>query len=662
VLGLWRRQQGIPLLRPQDRELALTVAGNLASIIRAEQANAQVRQKGARESLINSVSEQIQQSLKEVKPILHTLVSQLAEYFDLSLSAVSIYDSLNSKFLEPQCAGRQFKEDDDNSLLVHLAENLFQSQMNSLSNQDFLTQPMPALMLNPSDIREALGDLVVDLPESMKITMIFPLRQGNNLKGALCMVSDQEKTPSLPDMRMIQDLLNRVAVVVEHKELFEKIERQAITDGLTGLYNRRYFEEQLNKELDRHQRFGHSCSYIILDLDHFKSVNDTLDHLNGDIALKHTAAIVKKCVRDVDTVGRLGGEEFVVLLPESDENAAMVVAERICTTLRESTIEAFKSEDNWKKIEAKLQEGKITDATAKRLSGGRVTASVGVSTFPKDAQDKTRLMELADKYLYLAKGRGRNQVCTSKHDTGEAMPEPSSERTPEVKQTPPPAVPQLPVPSAALPMPAGSSPLPPGIAQIDLQMIAEHGILGMLSNVVKAVSTKDGYNDERTPRASDYASRIAHNLRLSKEHTTIISLAAVLNNLGKCVVDEQVLRKSGPLSPDEWRLVENAPSTAAKILEPARHLHRVAIVVESYHEHWDGSGYPRGLKGEDIPLESRIISVVDAFVAMTSDRPYRPALSRAEAISILQKGAGKEWDPRIVKLFLAILDKESKGI
>lgn len=654
VMGLWRRKQGSPMLRPQDRELALTVAGNLASIIRAEQANAQIRQQWARETLINTVSEQIQQSLKEVNPILQTLVSELARHFELGLSSVAMWDSLEEKFTEAQCAGSLMTE--ENSLLLqHMAGNLFTAQLEALSHPDLLSQPMPALMLSSADLKSNMGDIEVEVPESMQLTMLFPLRQGSNLKGALCMVSALQKPPSLPDMRMIQDLLSRVAVVVEHKELFEKVERQAITDALTGLYNRRYFEEQLNKELDRHQRFGHACSFIILDLDHFKSVNDTLDHLNGDVALKHTAAIVKKCVRDVDTVGRFGGEEFVVLLPESDTNAALVVAERICQSIRESTIEKFKSPDCQEKIQAKLDEGKINHATAARLGSGKITASVGVATFPSDAQDKVRLLELADKYLFMAKGNGRNQVYNSKRAGAAGIPEePKKEAAKAPLATPqPPVMPSM--------KPNGA-----GVAQrienaiTDLHMIAEHGILGMLGNVIKAVSSKDGYNDDRSPRAAEYASRIAQALRLSKDHTTVISLAAVLNNLGKVIVDEEVLRKSGPLTADEWKLIETAPMTAAKILEPAKHLHRVATVVESYHEHWDGSGYPRGLKGDDIPLESRIISVVDAYVAMTSDRPYRAALPSNQAVSILQQGAGKEWDPRIVKLFLALLDKEGK--
>lgn len=636
VLGLWRRNQGSPMLRPQDRELALTVAGNLASFIRADQAIARIRQDRARASLINTVSEQIQQSLKEVHPILQTMTTQLAEHSDLELCAVSIFDTQKEQFIETQCAGKFIAGSEE--MCATIAEQLFQANRANLEGG-----AIP--LLRPDDVREAIGHISTDLPESMQMTMLFPLRQGMSLKGALCMVSSNPKPPVLEDMNMIQDLLSRVAVVIAHKELFEQVERQAITDPLTGLYNRRYFEEQLNKELERAQRFGHACSYIILDLDHFKSVNDTLDHGNGDIALKHTSAIVRKCVRDVDTVGRFGGEEFVVLLPESDYNAARVVADRICNSIRESVIEQFTGEACREKIAVKLAEGKITDATAQRLSNGRVTASVGVSTFPGDAQDKTTLMELADKFLYLAKGRGRNQVCSSQNSQ-------ESELVEEPVKAPEPAAPQAQAVAATPAAVNGNS--------TDLQVIAEHGILGVLGNVIKSVGARDGYNDERSPRAADYATRIALTLKLGKDHCTIISLAAILNNLGKVMIDEQILKKAGPLTTEEWKQVEAAPQVAAKILEPAKHLHRVATVVESYQEHWDGSGYPRGIKGEEIPLESRIIAVVDAYVAMTSERPWRQALTRAEAIATLQKGAGKDWDPRIVKLFLSILDKEAQ--
>ena len=647
VLGIWRRKQGSPMLRPQDRDLAFTVAGNLASFIRADQAIARIRQDRSRASLINTVSEQIQQSLKEVKPILQTLTGQLVDYFDLELCTVSIFDPNQEVFTDSQCNGPYFASQEE--LSTKVAEHLFQ-----VYKVDLESGAIP--MLRPEDVRGALGsEFTAELPEAMQMTMLFPLRQGNAIKGALCIMSSKEKPPLLEDMNMIQDLLARVAVVIAHKELFEQVERQAITDPLTGLYNRRFFEEQLNKELERAQRFGHSCSYIILDLDHFKSVNDTLDHGNGDIALKHTAAIVRKCVRDVDTVGRFGGEEFVVLLPESDFKAAKVVADRICNSIRESVIEQFRSDDCVERIQQKLRDGKVDEAKANRLMNGKITASVGVSTFPMDSQDKTRLMELADKYLYLAKGRGRNQVCSSQSAQESDFDEAQAEANkPEIKATP--AVAEA---TAAAQVAATAGQLSAANAAHDLQVIAEHGILGVLGNVIKTVGARDGYNDERSPRAADYATKIALTLRLGKDHCTIISLAAILNNLGKVMIDEQILRKAGPLTAEEWKQVEGAPQVAAKILEPAKHLHRVATVVESYQEHWDGSGYPRGIAGEDIPLESRIIAIVDAFVAMTSDRPWRKALSKQEAIANLQKGSGKDWDPRIVKLFLSILEKEN---
>jgi len=132
----------------------------------------------------------------------------------------------------------------------------------------------------------------------------------------------------------------------------------------------------------------------------------------------------------------------------------------------------------------------------------------------------------------------------------------------------------------------------------------------------------------------------------------------VMCNLGKMAVSEEILKKPDPLSQEDLVYINQVPHAGAKFLEPAKILAKISPIVEAYQEHWDGSGYPNGIKGDVIPIEARIVSLVDAYTAMTSDRPYRPALSKAEAIRLLQEGAGKEWDPRIVKIFLAILNKE----
>ena len=603
VLGLWGRDaESAPFRAGDDPKLAQTISNNLASIIRADQAIAQIRADRGREQLMNRVAQVIKQSPKEVDLILETLVDALREHLGLGLCVVSLYDTNNLEFIKSKVSGDLVMPDG-------LAQNEFAEHLFKSVGKDIVKIPI----LSGSELKTRLESRGVAVPADASMATIFPLIHRENLKAALCLVScDGRPRFSLQDMNMIQTIAEGVAVDIANKELFEQIERQAVTDPMTGLHNRRYFGEQLSKEIDRNQRFGHPFSYIILDLDFLKKINDNLGHQFGDMAIKHIANVIKKCVRDVDTTARYGGEEFVVLLPETDVTGARVVAERMCFAIRENDVEGI----------------------------GTVTASIGVSTFPYDAQDRDKLTELADQSLYLAKHRGRNQVCSVSEDLMPSL----SERGEEA----------LEIQKAAIKAKAEE------LASIDLKVIAEHGLLGILGAIIKMIEAKDAYANDRSPRAADYAGKIAQQLHLSKEHSTIISLAAILHNIGKIGIAEEILQKKEALTDEERAIIQTSPSIGAKILEPAKHLHRVAAVVESYHEHWDGTGYPKGLKGEQIPLESRIIALVDAWVAMTSDRPYRGALSVKEATGILQAGAGKEWDPRLVKLFLSVLAKETK--
>ncbi len=178
-----------------------------------------------------------------------------------------------------------------------------------------------------------------------------------------------------------------------------QVERQAVTDPMTGLFNRRYFQEQLTKEIDRYQRFGHPFSLIIADLDFLKKINDKFGHPGGDMAIKHIANVIKLNVRDVDTVGRFGGEEFVVLLPETELKQARMVAERICTGISETPVEGI----------------------------GTITASLGLATYPARCTDCNKLFELADQALFLAKRQGRNRVCSVSE---ELIPSLNSENLP----------------------------------------------------------------------------------------------------------------------------------------------------------------------------------------------------------------------------------------
>ncbi len=606
VMGLWERLPNKPTLWPSDRELARTVAVQLSSVIRADQAIAQIRAEQARGALINKVSSEIRQSLKEdVDPVMDLLVQSLNDYFSLVLAVVSHFDAQAGDFIKSKSTGTMAGE--ESPLAPNFGELLFLGMLGELKQGQII-------FLTSEQIAQKLVERQISVPPQIRSATVVPLVHAGDFKGALCMVSADRVRP-LPaqDMKMIADLADRVAVVISHHELYKQVERQAVTDPMTGLYNRRHFNEQMSKEIDRYQRFGHPFSYIIVDLDYLKKINDSLGHQFGDAAIKHIAQVLKRTTRDVDTAARYGGEEFVILLPVTDPKAARIAAERVCAAIRERPVEGI----------------------------GVITASVGVSTFPNDTDDRDKITELADQAMYLAKHRGRNQVCSVCDDLMPSLNQKGDEAL-EVQQH-------------AIQKTAEE------MAPIDMRVIAEHGILGLLGSVVKLIEVRDAYSKDRSPKAAEYAGRLAQSLHLSKDHITIISLSAVLNNLGKIAMPEDILQKKGPLTPEERKIIQQSPVVGAKILEPAKHLHRVATVIESYHEHWDGSGYPKGLKGEDIPLESRIIALVDAYIAMTSDRPYRQALSQAEAIRLIQEGSAKEWDPRLVKLFLSILQKDLAG-
>lgn len=637
VIGLWQRLPNKPQFRPQDRELGLTIAGHLSNVIRAEQAITMIRAEQARSALINRVSSEIRQSLKEVDQIMETLVESLYQYFGLSLCVVSLFDSQDEVFSKSKTAGLdplpvkaiQSPEEIGESGVIaeettppNFGEQLLLASLDDLKKEQ-------KVFLTADQINEKLAGRNVEIPEGLKGATLFPLVHAGNFKAGLCLVSSERETPfPEKDVHMVTDLSDRVAVVVSHAELFAQVERQAVTDPMTGLFNRRYFNEQLGKEIDRYQRFGHPFSYIIVDLDFLKKINDSLGHHFGDIAIKHIANVMKRSIRDVDTVGRFGGEEFVVLLPETDRENARMVAERICAAIRAKPVDGV----------------------------GLVTASLGLATFPGDAQDKDKLQELADQALYLAKHRGRNQVCSVIEDLMPSLTEnlaaAAAQKEKDLESTVPPGT-IITLPEGEVPVPKTQAP------SVDMVLANEKGILGIIAQIVKSIDEKDAYGSDRSPRAYTYANSIAQSLRLSKEHAELVSLSAAFSNIGKLSIDAELLNKNGPLDAEEMDQIRRVPSLGAKFLEPSKMLYKLSTVIEALHEHWDGSGYPKGLKNEEIPLESRIISLVDAYVAMTSDRPYRKCLSKQEAIKQIQDDSGRKFDPRLVKFLLTVLQKET---
>jgi diguanylate cyclase (GGDEF)-like protein len=186
------------------------------------------------------------------------------------------------------------------------------------------------------------------------------------------------------EILLLRTVADQVTVAVNHARLFAQTQQQALTDGLTGCFNRRFFEMQLERDMHLATRMRQPVSLILLDVDHFKRVNDTHGHDAGDVALRQLADSLRQELRGVDTATRYGGEEFAVILPQAGVEGAVAVAER---------------------LRARIERTEVPGV-------GFITASFGVATYPLHATSRDMLVSTADRALYNAKNTGRNRVCT----------------------------------------------------------------------------------------------------------------------------------------------------------------------------------------------------------------------------------------------------------
>lgn len=219
------------------------------------------------------------------------------------------------------------------------------------------------------------------LPDGAKTYMVVPLMIDNQLIGILT-IEDLHTT----DFEKFSILAAQFALEARRIVLYERIEEMAITDGLTKAYAKRHIMERIVEEFERSQRHNFELSFLMIDIDHFKNYNDTYGHLVGDIVLRDIVTLVKKNTREVDLVGRFGGEEFCVILPETGRGEALLVAERLREIVGEYKFKAYDETTN-------------------------VTVSIGMASYPRDAKNIDELLENSDKALYKAKHEGRNRVC-----------------------------------------------------------------------------------------------------------------------------------------------------------------------------------------------------------------------------------------------------------
>jgi diguanylate cyclase (GGDEF)-like protein/putative nucleotidyltransferase with HDIG domain len=364
----------------------------------------------------------------------------------------------------------------------------------------------------------------------------------------------------------------------------------ARTDPLTGLVNRRGFEESFELELERARRSGSSFSLVVGDLDGFKQVNDRYGHHVGDLALERVSRVLMRRKRRIDTVARLGGEEFALLVPDATNRASYMLAER----LRAAVGEEFAPGPE------------------------HLTVSFGVASYPEHGDSYESLLGAADDALYAAKELGRDRTVIFSREV-------------------------------------------PGILAPGGRNSERNRRIETLLTLAEGLDLSEASAPRHSRRVGRYAALIARELGLPDELVERVRLAGVLHDVGKIALPDPMLSKPEPLTNDEWVEMRRHPEVGAHMLANAQ-LADIARWVLAHHERPDGRGFPRGLADGDIPLEARILAVADAYVAMTSERPYRQAMEHEAARAELRKHIGGQFDERVVEAFIRSLAREEAAI
>lgn len=446
----------------------------------------------------------------------------------------------------------------------------------------------------------------------MKSYILVPLLSKHTHFGSLIVFSSRENI-SNSELNFLGLFAKQIELAITIADLFQAVKEQAITDGMTGLYNRRYFEEYIKKEAIRAMRQNQKFTVIGLDLDHLKQINDTYGHNYGDIAIKTIAEVLKSNARSIDIAARMGGEEFNLILPGVDIEGGCIAAERI-----RKAIEAVELE-------------KI----------GHITASLGVATYPDQSDDLEELLELTDQAMYESKRNGRNRVTIAKPSYETSWQEVAVNTFVDILS------------KHRIPMDAVTS-----------RLLTEK-LMDMNNDRLYQVADTlvQSYNPEHKlggmKQKVELATMLAKRFDLSKEAIDKLKIAILLYDIGNTMLPKELLNKREPLSEEDKSSIKQHPVIAAReILKPISNIVDIIPIIEKHHENWNGTGYPGKISGDEIPIESQIILIIDSYFALMEKRPYRDALSSDEAIKTIQDEINKKWNSKLAEEFISLIKSD----
>lgn len=376
-------------------------------------------------------------------------------------------------------------------------------------------------------------------------------------EGKKCFLSIT-KSPKLDKSGKVEYIVCSAQDITEKKKKVEENKYLLHRDVLTDLYNRRFFEEEMQR-LDTKRQLP--ISIIMADVNGLKIINDSLGHEQGDELLIKTADILKEVVRKEDILARLGGDEFAILLPQTSKK----VAQKIIVRIKKKYLETKKD--------------KIS-----------VSLALGSATKEKMSQNIEKIFTQADDSMYQDKLLERENVKN-----------------------------------------------------------------GIAAELLDKLTNKSNESLDHIERMNSLAQEFGKRLELADSKLKRLSLLVTLHDIGKITIDERILKKSEKLTEEEWEIIKDHPLKGYRIASAFEEFVVVAEEIFSHHEWWDGSGYPRGLKEDNIPYLARIFSIIDSYDVMIHKRSYSEALSKEEALAEIKKGAGKQFDPKLASEFISIL-------
>jgi len=490
-------------------------------------------------------------SLDQLYPIIH---NELSRIIDTTNFYIALVDEKENKIFFPYNI--------DNAKPIHLPRTINHNSLIAYvirtGKSIFVNQEIIKGKKFMMEFKEWFGIL-------RKVWLGVPLKIEDRVIGAMAIQSyTNPNLYSESDIKLMEFVSSQVATTIERKSSEERIKHLSFHDSLTGLYNRAYFEEELERY--NFPRY-YPLSVVMLDVNGLKVINDTFGHSEGDRLLQHSSQILTSVSRQGDILARIGGDEFAILLPSTTSEQAHEFCERFKKTCQQDKIKPIYLRPN---------------------------ISLGHTTQEGEYKDTNSLLKEADRNMYqdkLFNGKSRE-----KH---------------------------------------------------------------FLEAFRIVLAERDPHTSDHAQRLQELAFSLGKRVGLTEYQLGNLKLLALLHDIGKIGIPDSILFKTYILTPSEWKKMREHSRIGYRMAKNIPDFAPIAQEILHHHEHWDGNGYPNGLKGEKIPLLSRIISIIDAYDVMQSRCPYKGAISKAEALKEVKRCAGTQFDPQLVEIFLKIVKNKA---